>query len=113
MHEVGIMESVLQIAEAQARKSGASTIHEIRMRVGRMTGVVLESLDHAFAILKDGTMAASARLIVDEIPGACWCDGCKREFEAEGMIGECPDCLRPSFEIRRGRELDVVSLEVD
>ncbi len=69
MHEVGIMESVLQIAEAQARKSGASTIHEIRMRVGRMTGVVLESLDHAFAILKDGTMAASARLIVDEIPG--------------------------------------------
>jgi hydrogenase nickel incorporation protein HypA/HybF len=113
MHEVGIMQSVLQIAEEQARKSGAVAIHEIRMRVGRMTGVVLESLEHAFAVLKDGTLAEEARLVVDEIPGTCWCAECDREFEAEGMIGECPACLRPSFEIRRGRELEVVSLEVD
>jgi hydrogenase nickel incorporation protein HypA/HybF len=113
MHEVGLMESVLQIAESQARHSGARSIHEIRMRVGRMTGVVIESLEHAFAVLKDGTMASAASLVVEDVPGVCWCAECGSEFEAEGMIGECTTCGRPSFEIRRGRELDVVSLEVD
>ncbi len=112
MHEAGIMQSVLQIAESQARDSGAGAIHEIRMRVGRMSGIVVESLEHAFMVLREGTMAASARLVVEDIAGACWCADCKSEFEAEGMIGECPACGRPSFEIRRGRELEVVSLEV-
>ena len=113
MHEVGIMQSVLEIAEGQARKSGATRILEVRMRVGRMTGVVPESLDHAFAVLREGTLAEGAALVVEYVPGACWCATCRREFEAEGMLGECPACGTPSFEIRRGRELDVLSLEVD
>lgn len=113
MHEVGIMQSVLQIAEQQASKSGASRILEIRMRVGRMTGIVPEALDHAFAVLRDGTTAAGARLDVEFVPGAFWCRPCAVEFESDDLVGGCPTCHEPSFDMRRGRELEVVSLEVD
>jgi len=113
VHEVGIMQSVLEIAESQARASGAVCIREIRIRVGRMTGVVPESLDHAFAVLRGETMAAEARLVVEFVPGAFWCMTCAAEFEADDLIGGCPTCQRASFDMRRGRELDVVSLEVD
>jgi len=113
VHEVGIIQSVLEIAESQARRSGALRINEIRMRVGRMTGVVPDALEHAFAVLKDGTMAAAARLEVEFVPGAFWCVACAAEFEADDLIGGCPTCREPSFDMRRGRELDVVSLEVD
>jgi hydrogenase nickel incorporation protein HypA/HybF len=107
------MQSVLEIAETQARKSGASRILEIRMSVGRMTGIVSEALDHAFAVLRDGTLAAGARLDVDFVPGAFWCPTCVAEFECDDLIGGCPTCHEASLDMRRGRELSVVSLEVD
>jgi len=113
VHEVGIIQSVLDIAEEQAAKSGASRILEIRMRVGRMTGIVPEALDHAFAVLRDGTTAAGARLDVDVVPGAFWCRLCAAEFESDDLVGGCPTCHEPSFDMRRGRELEVVSLEVE
>ena len=43
-----------------ARESGATQIHLLRMRVGRMTGVVQEALEYAFDVVRKGTMAASA-----------------------------------------------------
>lgn len=107
------MQSVLEIAESQARSAGAVRIREIRMRVGRMTGVVSEALDHAFTVLRGDTLAAEARLVVEFVPGAFWCMTCADEFEADDLIGGCPTCHVPSFEMRRGRELDVVSLEID
>ena len=107
------MQSVLEIAEAHARAAGAGRIQQIRMRVGRMTGVVPEALDHAFAVLREATLAADARLDVEYVPGAFWCVTCAAEFDADDLIGACPTCHQPSFEMRRGRELDVVSLEVD
>lgn len=113
MHEVGIMQSALEIAERQARAAGAARICEIRMRVGRMTGVVPEALDHAFEVLRGGTMAEDARLNVEYVPGVFFCLACQREFESEDLVGGCPVCDAPSFDLRRGRELDVVSLEVD
>ncbi|MEI6668668.1 MAG: hydrogenase maturation nickel metallochaperone HypA [Acidobacteriota bacterium] len=113
MHEVGIMQSVLEIADQQARAAGAVRILEIRMRVGRMTGVVQEALDHAFAVLRQDTLASDARLEVELVPGAFWCLTCAAEFESDDLIGGCPTCNQPSFDMRRGRELAVVSLEVD
>lgn len=113
MHEVGIMQSTLDIAEQQALAAGATIIHEIRLRVGQMSGVVPEALEHAFAVLKEGGMAENARLVIDYVPAVCWCSECQREFESSGMFCICSDCGTPSGEVRKGRELEIVSLEVD
>jgi hydrogenase nickel incorporation protein HypA/HybF len=113
MHEVGIMQSALDIAQQQALAVGAKTIHEIRIRVGQLSGVVPEALDHAFIVLKEGGMAENARLVIDYVPAICWCSSCKKEFESSGMFCICPDCNIPSGDIRKGRELEIVSLEVD
>lgn len=113
VHEVGIMQSVLEIAESQARQNGAARILEIRMRVGRMTGVVPEALEHAFAVLRQDTMADGATLIVEYVPGVFWCLTCAAEFESDDLVGGCPTCNEPSFELRRGREMAVESLEVE
>lgn len=113
MHEVGIMKSALDIAEQQALAVGATIIHEIRLRVGQLSGVVPEALDHAFVILKEGGMAENACLVIDYVPAVCWCSKCNGEFESSGMFCICPACGTPSGEIRMGRELEIVSLEVD
>jgi hydrogenase nickel incorporation protein HypA/HybF len=40
-------------------------------------------------------------------------DALQFAFEATRMFAECPDCHRPSAELRAGREMELTSLEVD
>jgi hydrogenase nickel incorporation protein HypA/HybF len=112
MHEVGIMQSILATAEEKARAEGAAAIHEIRLRIGRLAGVVCESLEFAFGVLRQGTLAAEARLAIDEVPARCWCPNCAEEFEARELILICPTCGGVKVELRSGRELEISSLEI-
>jgi hydrogenase nickel incorporation protein HypA/HybF len=113
MHEIGIIQSMLTMAEKHAKEAEASRIHEIRMLVGRMSGVVPEALEHGFAVLRQGTMAEEAQLIIDYVPAVCWCATCQKEFESPGLWSECPDCGTPSLEVRSGLEVQLMSMEVD
>ena len=106
------MQSTLDLAEQQARQSGASVIHILRMRIGKLSGVVTEALRFAFQALKANTLAANATLEIDEVQPACWCARCQREFEVNDYIYECPDCHKPSVDLRRGREMALISLEI-
>ena len=112
MHEVGIIQETLNLALAQAVKSGARQIHRIRMRVGAMSGVVPEALEFAFEVVRQGTMAAGARLEVDRVPASCWCAGCQIEFESPDLLFECPQCRQMGSELRKGREIELASMEI-
>ena len=112
MHELGIMMNTLEAAEKAARDSGATRIHELRLRVGRMTGVVPEALESVFEVVREGTMAAEARLSIETVPASCWCARCQDEFVSEDLLSECPRCHELSGELRRGLELELASLEV-
>jgi hydrogenase nickel incorporation protein HypA/HybF len=112
MHEVGIVQSTLDLALKQAKASGATQIHELRMRVGVMTGVVPEALTFAFEIARQGTLASSARLEIETVPLSCWCQKCQTEFPCADYNNLCPQCQQPSADFRKGRELELVSMEV-
>ena len=107
------MQSALSLALEQARQAGAIRIHEIRLRIGALSGVVPDALEFAFEALVPGTAAEGARLAVDHVPARFWCATCKREFEAQDLFSDCPDCHTPSGELRAGREMEVASLEID
>jgi hydrogenase nickel incorporation protein HypA/HybF len=113
MHELSIMQSALSIALEQARQAGASRVHEIRLRIGALSGVVPDALEFAFEALTPGTAAADAKLAIEQVPARFWCAKCQHEFAAEDMLAECPECHTFSGEIRAGREMEVASLEVD
>lgn len=106
------MQSTLAAAVRQARSAGATRIHGLRLRVGRLSGVVTDALEFAFAALRPGTPAADARLEIETVPATMWCAQCRAEFESPEFLCECPTCGRPSGELRRGREMELVSLEV-
>jgi hydrogenase nickel incorporation protein HypA/HybF len=112
MHEVGLMQSALELAEEQARLRGASRIHRITLRVGKLAGVEPEALAFAFDVVTAGTMADGASLGVESVPVACFCASCRAEFAPEELVFACPRCGVPSADVRTGRELDLVSLEV-
>ena len=112
VHEVSLMQDTVIIAVKQAREAGAQRIHRVMMRVGALSGAVPETLEFAFEIVAKGTMAEGAVLEIEKVPVLCYCSTCAEEFEPADLVCECTRCARPSVEIRRGRELQLTSLEV-
>jgi hydrogenase nickel incorporation protein HypA/HybF len=113
MHEVSLMEQTLEIAIAQARSQNSTQIHHLKMRVGEVSGVVPEALNFAFDVVTQGTIAEGATLQIEMVPIICHCPQCDRDFPpVDAYIYECPDCGNFSFQIRAGREIELISLEV-
>ena len=110
MHEIGIVQSVLDMATQAARRAGAARVHRLKVRVGALSGVVPEALQFAFDALRPGSVAAEALLELEWVPVAYWCAKCESEFSTEE--DECPGCHEFSSEMRHGLELELTSLEV-
>jgi hydrogenase nickel incorporation protein HypA/HybF len=112
MHEVSVMQSAMEIAEASAKAQGAVQIHRMVMRVGTLAGVVPDSLMFAFDIVTKGTMAEGATLEIETVQSLCHCTACEKEFEPKDFFYECPNCGSLSVELKRGKELELSYLEV-
>lgn len=112
MHELSIMQSALEQALEEARRAGARSVREIRLRVGVLSGVVPEALTMAFGALIPGTLAEQAVLKIENVPAQFWCVTCDCEFISKTWDAECPKCRCTSRDLRAGRELELASLEV-
>jgi len=112
MHEWSVMASALEIALEQTRRQGASRIHSITLRIGELSGVIPEALTFAFESVAAGTPAEGARLVVETVLVLCRCSRCDEEFHPADVIYLCPSCGQISANLRRGRELELASLEV-
>jgi len=106
------MENVFEIAFAHLRQQKATRIHRLRLRIGALSGVVPEALQFAFDAMKENTPAAEAALDVEYVPVRFFCKTCSLEFGGADVAELCPKCGSPNADVRQGRELDVVSLDV-
>jgi len=112
MHEFGIMQEAVDMAIDRALESGAERIHLIRLRVGKLSGVVPEAMRFVHEVIVEGTIAEGSSLEIEEAPIVCHCNACHSEFQAPDARLLCPRCQTPSGEIRGGRELEIVNMEV-
>jgi hydrogenase nickel incorporation protein HypA/HybF len=112
MHEAGLMRDAIDLAIAEAARAGAGCVHRVVLRVGALAGVEPEALDFAFEVAAAGTIAAGARLEIQQTPAVCFCPACGRDFDPAGVVFECPRCGAISGDVRGGCELELVSLEV-
>lgn len=112
MHEISLMQRVLEIAEAEAGRDGASRIHRIGLRIGPLAGVVPEAFAFAFDVVTRGTMAEGAGLEVEYLPLEATCRACSQRFQPQELGLTCPACGSPQADLVGGRELDLTTLEV-
>jgi hydrogenase nickel incorporation protein HypA/HybF len=113
MHEVSIMAEAVRMAVESAQSAGAKRVIGLRLRVGTLSGAVPEAMQFAWDVVRRDTPAAEAWLEIDSVPAACWCMPCQAEFECRDFFSECPRCHNVSGELRRGRELEIASVEMD
>ena len=113
MHEMSLVISILDIAEAQAREASARVINSIVIEVGALAGVEIEALQFCFAAARRDTMAAEGELLIREIAGQGTCRMCGQDGPASALMAVCVSCDEGVLEIKQGRELRVSSLNVD
>ena len=113
MHELGIAESALEVALAQAAAAGATRVLRLVIRVGALSGVEPEALRFAFTAILPGTPAEGADLQIDAVAAVAYCPDCRKDFAPDtGHFFECPACHRLCASVKQGRELDLVHLEM-
>lgn len=112
MHEVEMMQNLVNMAVERAKQEGAQHIRTVHMRIGHASGVVPESLELAFELAKQGTIAEDAQLQIQYLPTVCYCLRCGLEFQPLDRLYECPQCHQISTEIRQGKECELEFLDV-
>lgn len=108
MHELSITQSVVdQIAE----RMDGETVTGVCLEIGKLSGVVPDSVRFCFDLVCTGTVLQGARLDILEPGGRAHCRSCDGEFELDDMILLCP-CGSANVTVLTGRELKIKSVEV-
>ena len=94
--------------------AGGVRVLAVTVRVGALSGVVPAALRFAWGPATAGTFAAGSRLELEEVPLAAWCPACEEERELPAFPRlVCPVCRAPTPEVLRGRELEILAMEIE
>jgi hydrogenase nickel incorporation protein HypA/HybF len=112
MHELSIVLGIVDIAQSEFERSGATSIDSIELEIGEMSGVEPFAIEFAWPEATRNTVLENTEKIIEYIRGKAECLECKEQFELENLYDECPACKSYFKNIIKGKELRVKALTV-
>jgi hydrogenase nickel incorporation protein HypA/HybF len=114
MHELSIVSSVVESVTESLEAYPGARVLEVRLRVGALASVVVDSLEFCWGLATEGTALEGSKLVVKTVPVVMHCAKCDADVELESLQSfRCPRCGEPSSDLRQGRELEIDSIEID
>ena len=113
MHELGITESIVNIALDKAKEAQASKIVKINLVIGELSGFVPDCIEFYFDFLSKDSIVEGAVLNFELAPAQLRCRNCSATFRPQDTLWNCPKCQSQSLEVTGGRELYIESMEVE
>lgn len=115
MHELSVVDGILKVVLRSAADNNARKVLSISLRIGEMTDLVDEWVQHYFDFLSRDTIAAGARLKIERTPVVLRCDKCAGTLpvnirELKKFV--CPACGGEECSILSGREFHIGNIEV-
>jgi hydrogenase nickel incorporation protein HypA/HybF len=113
MHELSIAMSIVDMAQEEAERHGGVQVQAVYLKLGRLAGVVKEALLSSYEMACEATPLEGSRLLIEEIPVEVFCPKCEAPRLMDSIQSFCcPECGTPTANILRGKELEVVALEI-
>jgi hydrogenase nickel incorporation protein HypA/HybF len=114
MHELSIAMSIVEMAEEESQRQGGLRVTSVRLRLGALAGVVKTALMSSYELACEATFLTGSKLVIEDVPGVVFCPACnaKRPVQNSEWF-RCSACGSLASEIVSGKELEVVSLEVE
>ncbi|MCR5294023.1 MAG: hydrogenase maturation nickel metallochaperone HypA [Lachnospiraceae bacterium] len=113
MHELVIVEGILEAVIPAAKEHKAEKIVAINLKVGELSGVVSSCVLEYFKSAAKGTIAEGAKINVLPIPVAVSCPDCGYQGGLPKGSYHCPSCGSAGFKIVSGREYYVDTIEAE
>lgn len=113
MHELSIVQALVEQVEKVVLAEGALRANRVTIAVGAMSGADPEALRGAFPLVAEGTSAEEAELVVEVVPARVRCAECGSESVAENYFVGCGACGSREVELISGRELHIQSIELE
>ncbi len=108
VHEFAIAEGVIETITA---RTGTAAVREVRLEVGRLSGVQADALRFCFDLAAQGTAVDGASLSIDEPAGIGRCSDCGLEFSVDDLILLCA-CGSADVQVLSGDQLRIISVGV-
>ena len=114
MHEVAIVEALIEQVEDEVSRAGAAgRVTRLDLSIGRLSGVNPDSIRFALELLAPGTLIESARVKIREPAVVCVCAACNARTDVDQWTDACPRCESPDVTLEGGRELTLESIELE
>jgi hydrogenase nickel incorporation protein HypA/HybF len=108
MHELSLTQGIVHTI---TDRLGPRRIVMVRLEIGRLSGVVVDSVRFCFDLVVAGTPLEGARLEVLEPGGRARCRDCAVEFSCDDPLLLCP-CGSSDVEVLAGTELLIKAIQL-
>jgi hydrogenase nickel incorporation protein HypA/HybF len=113
LHELGITQSIVDIAIKTAREQNAVKVLSVSIEIGELSGVVPDAVEFCFEVCTQKTLIEGSRLIIDYIPGRGICDDCNAKVKIDNMTFTCSECGSYALQRTQGEELAIKEVEIE
>ena len=113
MHELSLCDDLLGQVVAIAVQNNARSVESITVQIGALSGVEPLLLDSAFSMIKVGTVAEDAELILQTSPVIVHCQICGAESEVAANRLLCNACQSHETTLLSGDELILASVALN
>jgi hydrogenase nickel incorporation protein HypA/HybF len=108
MHELSLTQGIV---DAIGDRLGSRRVLMVRLEIGKLSGVVVDSIRFCFDLVVAGTSLEGARLEIVEPSGRARCRACASEFATDDPILLCP-CGSSDVEVLAGTQLLIKAVQL-
>jgi len=112
MHEISLLENVLEILQASAREQGFTRVVKVSLEIGELSCVAEDALRFGFSAVMRGSLAEHAELEILRVMGVGQCQQCRQRVELQTLHDPCPACGSFQIAVLQGQELKIRELQV-
>ena len=114
MHELGIMNDVLDTALRVAAQNGGKRVTKIMLKVGVLSGVLPDYMQSFFEIISKDTIAQGAKLVIENEPAEFLCRDCgeKTAFPRFGPDFICQHCGSENMQLLSGKTFQIINVGI-
>ncbi len=116
MHELSLACEIIETVERALQLQQVSNAHvqRVYLRIGALAGIDPDALSFGFEVAANQSAIAGAMLEIEHVPIVVYCPTCA-QCVALPSIQEfrCPRCQTLTGDVRQGRELEIVSIQLE
>ncbi len=112
MHELSIAQDILEIVNQYVPPAQINAVRSVRLKLGRLSGIVADSLAFCFNAIVADTPLEQATLEIEQVPTRADCPDCGNSFVIDDPVFLCSRCGSAAVRVVSGTELQVVEIEL-